>query len=156
MQNNKTNESASKPLFGEWLSCSAKGIGLRLLIEEMNETSPAVSVAEVQLLTNPDVQAKINFSSGEPGFPWTADPDDSSPGITWTFPEKVDMLSLTVKQTDPTKWDSAAIHHSQQRTNDSSQTSCWIRRYRVEVTEDNRTWKVIVPSTLINFSFHGV
>ncbi|MBM4401301.1 MAG: discoidin domain-containing protein, partial [Crenarchaeota archaeon] len=118
-----------EPIFGEWLTLCTKGIGLRLVIEEMNGASAAPSVANAKLTTRPDEVPKLFFSSGTPSWPWRGTADDHAPTITWRFSRETEFLSLKVEQTGETEW---------------------IRRYRLEVTRDGQVWRVITPSRLID------
>ncbi len=120
------------PIFGEWLINPARGRALRLVIEQMSEASSAPSAAKAVLITVPGGEARVSFSSGSGGWPWKGAGSDPSPAITWTCPGKVDFTSLKIDQTSDREW---------------------IRRYRIEVSEDGRRWRSVVPSRIID-SYH--
>lgn len=116
-------------MFGQWLTGHETGRVLRLVIEEMSEAASAPSAVNALLTTSPQLEPRVSFSSGSPRWPWRGEREDSEPAITWRFASQVDFLSLNVTQTDETEW---------------------IRRYRVEVSDDGEQWRVAVPSRVID------
>ena len=117
------------PLFGEWLIGRVRGRAIRLVIEQMSDASTTASAARADLATDSSESAQISFSSGSQSWPWKAAADDHDPSITWTYPNEVEFSSLKVEQTSKHEW---------------------VRRYRVELSTDGKTWRTVVPSKWID------
>lgn len=125
-----------------WLDRPVTTTMLRLVIEEMcaGAEGPRIGNAALDVAPRPDAESgaeaeagmSVAFSSGQPGWPWVGDKGDRAAAVTWTFDSAVTIRRLSVRQADEQHW---------------------IRRYRLESSDDGANWRVVVPSRLVD-SYH--
>jgi len=90
-------------LFGEWLDSPARGLAVRLVIEEMSEQASAPAAAGACLITESGGMPEISFSSGAGNWPWRADSGDPAASITWASSRETVFSSLRVEQYNETE-----------------------------------------------------
>ena len=118
-----------KVWFGEWLTMPVRCNFIRVVIEQMSERSKGAGCASLEVKTQNLVRREIIRSSGNKSWPWRAEKTDSMPWIGMHYSMSVEVTSLKIEQVSDTDW---------------------VRRYRIEVSNDGKVWSVTVSSRLID------